>query len=115
MRCPGWEPRSTPVNIRWSPAEIAYSLVESDTRVLFVDDAFAPMLPALRDPGLSTVIHCGDGDLPAGALSYETLIAGYQAPRSVDFVDGLPMSGAGKILKRDLREQYWDGSGNQVS
>jgi acyl-CoA synthetase (AMP-forming)/AMP-acid ligase II len=66
-----------PVNIRWSPAEIAYSLVESDTRVLFVDDAFAPMIPALREqfPGLTTVIHCGDGELPAGALGYETLIA----------------------------------------
>jgi len=66
-----------PVNIRWSPAEIAYSLVESDTRVLFADDAFAPMIPALREqfPGLATVIHCGDGDLPAGALSYEALVA----------------------------------------
>jgi len=66
-----------PVNIRWSPAEISYSLIESDTRVLFVDDAFAPMIAALREkfPGLSTVIHCGDGELPAGALSYETLIA----------------------------------------
>jgi acyl-CoA synthetase (AMP-forming)/AMP-acid ligase II len=66
-----------PVNIRWSPAEIAYSLVESDTRVLFVDDAFAPMIPALceRFPGLSAIIHCGDGELPAGALGYETLVA----------------------------------------
>ena len=56
-----------PVNIRWSPAEIAYSLEESDTRVLFVDDAFAPMIPILREQfsGLTTVIHCGDGDLPA--------------------------------------------------
>ncbi len=45
----------------------------------------------------------------------KTLIAGYKAPRSVDFVDALPMSGAGKILKRDLRDQYWGGSGNQVS
>jgi acyl-CoA synthetase (AMP-forming)/AMP-acid ligase II len=65
-----------PVNIRWSPVEIAYSLVESDTRVLLVDDAFAPMIPALREqfPGLSIVIHCGDGELPAGALGYEALI-----------------------------------------
>jgi len=45
----------------------------------------------------------------------KTLIAGYKAPRSVDFVDALPMSGAGKILKRDLRKRYWDESGNQVS
>jgi acyl-CoA synthetase (AMP-forming)/AMP-acid ligase II len=70
-----------PVNIRWSPAEIAYSLVESDTRVLLVDDAFAPVIPALREqfPGLATVIHCGDGDLPTGALSYEALVA-HHAP-----------------------------------
>jgi acyl-CoA synthetase (AMP-forming)/AMP-acid ligase II len=43
------------------------------------------------------------------------LIAGYKSPRSVDFVDSLPMSGAGKILKRELRKQYWDDAGNQVS
>ncbi len=45
----------------------------------------------------------------------KTLIAGYKAPRTVDFADALPMSGAGKILKRELRKQYWDGSENQVS
>ncbi|GAA2400597.1 long-chain-fatty-acid--CoA ligase [Mycolicibacterium llatzerense] len=66
-----------PVNIRWSPVEIAYSLVDSDTRVLFVDDAFAAVIPALREQfsELETVIHCGDGELPAGAVSYEALIA----------------------------------------
>ena len=47
-----------PVNIRWSVAEIAYSLVDSDTRVLFVDDAFAPMIPALREHGSGP----GDGN-----------------------------------------------------
>ena len=66
-----------PVNIRWSAAEIAYSLADSDTRVLFVDDAFAPMIPTLQEqfPDLRAVIYCGDGELPAGALGYETLIA----------------------------------------
>jgi acyl-CoA synthetase (AMP-forming)/AMP-acid ligase II len=66
-----------PVNIRWSPTEIAYSLVDSGTRVLFVDDAFAPVIPALREqfPELETVIHCGEGELPAGSVSYEALIA----------------------------------------
>ncbi|MEO6086002.1 MAG: AMP-binding protein, partial [Umezawaea sp.] len=65
-----------PVNIRWSPAEIAYSLVDSGTEVLLVDDLFAAMLPALRDacPRLTTVIHTGDGPTPADALSYEDLI-----------------------------------------
>ncbi|MRH86873.1 long-chain-fatty-acid--CoA ligase [Nocardia sp. SYP-A9097] len=67
-----------PVNIRWSPAEIAYSLRDSGTAVLLVDDAFAAMLPTLRQehPELTTVIHCGDGPTPEGALSYEGLIAG---------------------------------------
>jgi acyl-CoA synthetase (AMP-forming)/AMP-acid ligase II len=45
----------------------------------------------------------------------KTLIAGYKAPRGVDFVDAMPMSGAGKILKRELRKQYWDDTGTQVS
>ena len=56
-----------PVNIRWSPAEVAYSLVDCDTRVLLVDDAFAPAIPALREqvPGLQTVIFCGGGPSPA--------------------------------------------------
>ncbi len=67
-----------PVNVRWSVAEIAYSLRDSDTRVLLVDDTFAPLLPALRAevPGLVTVIHTGDGPVPDGALAYEDLIAG---------------------------------------
>ncbi|MGB9302507.1 MAG: AMP-binding protein, partial [Mycobacterium sp.] len=69
-----------PVNIRWSAIEIAYSLADSDTRVLFVDDAFAPMISTLQEqfPDLGAVIYCGDGELPAGALSYETLIAEHQ-------------------------------------
>ena len=34
------------------------------------------------------------------------LIAGYKVPKSIVFVDSLPKSAAGKILKRDLRQQY---------
>ena len=35
-------------------------------------------------------------------------IAGFKCPRSVDFRDTpLPLSGAGKVLKRELREPYW--------
>jgi long-chain acyl-CoA synthetase len=39
-----------------------------------------------------------------------TRIAGYKCPRSVEFRDRpLPLSGAGKVLKRELREPYWKG------
>jgi acyl-CoA synthetase (AMP-forming)/AMP-acid ligase II len=34
------------------------------------------------------------------------LIAGYKAPRSFEFLPALPVSGAGKILKRELRLAY---------
>ncbi|MFE0426067.1 long-chain-fatty-acid--CoA ligase [Streptomyces sp. NPDC058953] len=33
-------------------------------------------------------------------------IAGYKTPRTVEFTDALPVSGAGKILKRELRARY---------
>ena len=34
-------------------------------------------------------------------------LARYKLPRSIDFVDALPRTGTGKILKRKLREPYW--------
>src|SRR6202522_2312260 len=33
----------------------------------------------------------------------------YKCPRSVEFVDSLPKTGTGKILKKDLRKKYWSG------
>ena len=35
------------------------------------------------------------------------LIAGYKAPRSVEFVDALPLSAAGKVLKTELKAAHW--------
>jgi long-chain acyl-CoA synthetase len=34
-------------------------------------------------------------------------LAGYKVPRSVTFIDELPKTGSGKILKRELRAPYW--------
>jgi acyl-CoA synthetase (AMP-forming)/AMP-acid ligase II len=45
-----------------------------------------------------------------------TQIAGYKCPRSVEFRDTpLPLSGAGKILKRELREPFWRGYERRVN
>lgn len=65
-----------PVNIRWSTAEIVYSLRDSGTTVLLVDDAFTAVLPAIRaaTPELTTIIFIGDGEPPADTLDYEELI-----------------------------------------
>ena len=43
------------------------------------------------------------------------LIAGYKLPRSIAFHDEpLPKSGAGKLLKRELREPFWEGQERKV-
>ncbi len=42
-------------------------------------------------------------------------IAGYKAPKSVDFVEALPRNPSGKILRRELREPYWEGKERRVN
>jgi acyl-CoA synthetase (AMP-forming)/AMP-acid ligase II len=41
-------------------------------------------------------------------------IASYKKPRTVDFIDDLPKNNYGKILKRELRAQYWEGRERKV-
>jgi long-chain acyl-CoA synthetase len=42
-------------------------------------------------------------------------IAAYKAPKSVDFIAALPRNPSGKILRRELREQYWEGKERRVN
>ena len=45
-----------------------------------------------------------------------TLIAGYKVPKSVDIrAEPLPRTAVGKILKRDLREPYWEGRETRIA
>jgi acyl-CoA synthetase (AMP-forming)/AMP-acid ligase II len=41
-------------------------------------------------------------------------LAGYERPHSVDFINALPRTATGKVLKRSLREPYWIGRNRQV-
>jgi acyl-CoA synthetase (AMP-forming)/AMP-acid ligase II len=61
------------------------------------------------------VLHPG-ATLTAGELRehVKTLIAGYKAPRSMEITGALPLSGAGKVLKRELRQKYWSEGERQV-
>jgi acyl-CoA synthetase (AMP-forming)/AMP-acid ligase II len=44
------------------------------------------------------------------------LIANYKCPRSISLRDEpLPLSGAGKVLKKDLRAPYWEGKRRNVN
>jgi long-chain acyl-CoA synthetase len=36
-------------------------------------------------------------------------LAGFKLPKSVDFAEALPRNPSGKLLKRELREPYWQG------
>jgi acyl-CoA synthetase (AMP-forming)/AMP-acid ligase II len=42
-------------------------------------------------------------------------LAGYKVPRTVTFVDELPKTGSGKVLKRDLRARWTAGSAGSVA
>jgi fatty-acyl-CoA synthase len=37
-------------------------------------------------------------------------LAHYKCPRSVEFLETLPKTGTGKILKKELRKKYWSGT-----
>ncbi len=52
----------------------------------------------------------------ADIISYtKTRIAGYKCPKSVDTIEALPRNASGKVLRRQLREPYWEGIGRRVS
>lgn len=44
-----------------------------------------------------------------------TRLGGYKAPKSLVFVDELPTSAVGKVLRRQVREKYWQGSLRKIS
>ena len=91
-----------------APFEIAPMLAESDTQILFVDDAFAPVLPELRQqwPRLRTVIHLGDGPAPEGTIGYEELIDGSDPAEDVrrggDAIAGLLHTGGTTSLPKTV-------------
>lgn len=59
---------------------------------------------------------------PAGGPSAEAVLshtrqelAGYKRPRRVEIVDALPKTGSGKLLKRELRDRFWQDAEAQVN
>ena len=97
------------------PAEIEAVLAEhpgvADVAVIGVPDEdwgealLAVVLP--RDPAAPPAVD------ELTALCRDRL-AGYKCPRRFDIVDEFPRDAAGKLLKRVLRERYWEGAGRRV-
>ena len=61
---------------------------------------------------VKAVVQLRDGVAPSDELAAEIIdyvrerLARFKAPRSVDFVDELPRSATGKLVKRKLQERY---------
>ncbi|WP_322060194.1 long-chain-fatty-acid--CoA ligase [Paraburkholderia sp. J63] len=66
-----------PCNTRWSATEILYSLDDSGSSILFVDDTFRALAESLcgKATTLREIVYCGDGAVPEGMHDYEALIA----------------------------------------
>ncbi|MGE0857773.1 MAG: long-chain fatty acid--CoA ligase [Gammaproteobacteria bacterium] len=63
------------------------------------------------------VPRAGTRPEPAELMAHcRRLIADYKCPRSVSFrEEPLPLSGAGKVLKTELRKPFWEGRARQVN
>jgi long-chain acyl-CoA synthetase len=78
---------------------------------------------AVPDDRWGESVHAVVVPKPGQSISGEDIIAycrqhiaGYKCPRSVDIRhEPLPMSGAGKILKRELRAPFWEGKARAVN
>ena len=62
------------------------------------------------------VLRSGVSADAAGIIAWlRERLAHYKYPKSVDFVDSLPRNPSGKLLKRVLRQPYWENARRQVS
>jgi acyl-CoA synthetase (AMP-forming)/AMP-acid ligase II len=41
-------------------------------------------------------------------------LADYKKPKAVDFVESLPLGATGKVLRRSVRDRYWEGAVRRV-
>ena len=88
--------------------------------------------PAVRDAAVFGIPHdemgeevkaaveLADGHAASEELEHELIrhvrdhLAGYKAPKSVDFEDEFPRHPTGKLYKRLLRDPYWEASGRSL-
>jgi long-chain acyl-CoA synthetase len=66
----------------------------------------------------AVVVLAEEGELTAAELTAHCRerVAGFKVPRRIELRSApLPKSGAGKVLKRELREPYWASQGRRVS
>lgn len=96
------------------PAEVERVLSEhpevADVAVIGVpDDTWGEAVTAV-------VVRASDAKLDEAALIEwaRPRLAGFRRPRRVEFVGGLPRNPSGKILRRKIRDPYWEHRSRQV-
>jgi long-chain acyl-CoA synthetase len=64
-----------PLNTRWHINELIYTLSDSGSKMLFVDQRFASIAPQLRDaiPSLKQIVYSGEGQSPPDFLNWKTV------------------------------------------
>jgi long-chain acyl-CoA synthetase len=69
---------------------------------------------------VKAVLTLNPGYSPSPELAAEIIgfarqhLAGFKVPRSIDFVDELPRSPAGKIQRGKVRKPYWAGRAREI-
>lgn len=96
------------------PAEVENALMRHEG----VADVAVIGVPSERwgEEVKAIVVKAKDIDVSAEELIAfaRTQLAGYKTPKSIDFTDALPRNPSGKILKKDLREPYWQGRERRI-
>ena len=100
--------------------QLDYQEHDGFRRWLYYTPKFSPSgFVQLKEVG--TLIRCPNSLKPGWEVTEAQIIdhclkylADYKKPRSVDFVREMPMSSAGKILKRVIRDKYWKGRERRV-
>ena len=100
-------------NMRWKPCDKGgdHPAVEQAIVIGIPSDEWGEQVHA------EVILKEGQEASPAEIISNtKEYIANYKCPRSISFrTDPFPLSGAGKILKRDIRAPYWKGKGRQIN
>ncbi|NDG42230.1 MAG: hypothetical protein EBY28_23435 [Betaproteobacteria bacterium] len=63
-----------------------------------------------ESPRACVVLKPGEASAADEIIAFcEGRLARYKRPRSVEFVQALPRNAMGKVLRRELRDRYWQG------
>lgn len=69
---------------------------------------------------VKAAIELNEGEVPSGEIVEELIahckehLASFKAPRSIDFLEQMPRNPTGKLMKRVLRDKYWEGMDRKI-